>query len=55
MRVPSGSACQARQSGFGRELGPQGLATYQQIKHIHVGQASTPAEKYYTQMLLDDA
>jgi aldehyde dehydrogenase (NAD+) len=36
-----------KQSGFGRELGPQGLAEYQQLKHIHVGQPSDPSEKPY--------
>jgi aldehyde dehydrogenase (NAD+) len=42
-----------KQSGFGRELGPQGLGEFQQIKHIHVGQPADPAEKYYFGMLLD--
>lgn len=43
-----------KRSGFGRELGPEGLSEYQQIKHIHVGQATGPEEKYYTGLLLDD-
>lgn len=42
-----------KQSGFGRELGPQGLAEYQQIKHIHVGEATGADDKYYFGMLLD--
>ncbi len=42
-----------KRSGFGRELGPQGLAEYQQIKHIHVGEPSGVDEKYYFGMLLD--
>ena len=42
-----------KKSGFGRELGPQGLAEYQQIKHIHVGEPSGVDEKYYFGMLLD--
>ena len=33
-----------KQSGVGRELGPWGLAAYQEIKHIHVGE-SVPAEQ----------
>jgi aldehyde dehydrogenase (NAD+) len=42
-----------KSSGFGRELGPQGLAEYQQVKHIHVGESSSVDEKYYFGMLLD--
>ncbi len=43
-----------KQSGFGRELGPWGLAEYQQIKHIHVGEPTDAAAKFYFGMLLDD-
>jgi aldehyde dehydrogenase (NAD+) len=42
-----------KQSGFGRELGPQGLAEFQQLKHIHVGQPSDVGEKYYFGLLFD--
>jgi aldehyde dehydrogenase (NAD+) len=41
-----------KKSGFGRELGPQGLDEYQQLKHIHVGEATGPNEKFYFGMLL---
>jgi aldehyde dehydrogenase (NAD+) len=43
-----------KQSGFGRELGPWGLAEYQQIKHIHVGEPADAAAKFYFGMLLAD-
>jgi aldehyde dehydrogenase (NAD+) len=44
-----------KQSGFGRELGPEGLAEYQQIKHIHVGEPSDAAEKSaYLGLLFDE-
>ncbi len=42
-----------KKSGFGRELGPEGLEAYMQVKHIHVGESSTPDDKYYTGILLD--
>jgi aldehyde dehydrogenase (NAD+) len=42
-----------KKSGYGRELGPQGLAEYQQLKHIHLGEATGAEEKYYFGMLLD--
>ncbi len=41
-----------KQSGFGRELGPWGLAEYQQLKHIHVGEPATVDEKFYFSLLL---
>ncbi len=41
-------------SGFGRELGPEGLRAYQQIKHVHVGQPEGPDVKYYFGLLLDE-
>jgi aldehyde dehydrogenase (NAD+) len=43
-----------KQSGFGRELGPQGLAEFQQLKHIHIGEPSDAAEKQYLGLLFDD-
>jgi aldehyde dehydrogenase (NAD+) len=42
-----------KMSGIGRELGPSGLAGYQQIKHIHVGQPTGPDEKFYFGLLMD--
>jgi aldehyde dehydrogenase (NAD+) len=38
-----------KQSGIGRELGPWGLAEYQQLKHVHIGEPSSP--KSYMAML----
>jgi betaine-aldehyde dehydrogenase len=44
-----------KQSGFGRELGPQGLDEFQQIKHIHVGEATDAADKAaYLGLLFDE-
>jgi aldehyde dehydrogenase (NAD+) len=43
-----------KQSGFGRELGPQGLAEFQQLKHIHIGEPSDAAAKEYLGLLLDE-
>ncbi|MCB9532934.1 MAG: aldehyde dehydrogenase [Myxococcales bacterium] len=42
-----------KQSGIGRELGPDGLSAYQITKHIHVGQPTGVDEKYYFTMLID--
>ena len=43
-----------KQSGTGRELGPEGLRSYQVTKHIHVGQpAEDPMEKHYFMILVD--
>jgi betaine-aldehyde dehydrogenase len=32
-----------KQSGFGRELGPAGLAEYQEVKHIHQNLRPAPS------------
>jgi aldehyde dehydrogenase (NAD+) len=42
-----------KQSGVGRELGPWGLHEYQEIKHIHVGQAAPADQKIYLGMLFN--
>ena len=42
-----------KQSGIGRELGPWGLHEYQEIKHIHVGQAVPADQKIYLGMLFN--
>jgi aldehyde dehydrogenase (NAD+) len=42
-----------KQSGFGRELGKWGLAEYQQLKHIHIGEPAGAAEKFYFGLLMD--
>jgi aldehyde dehydrogenase (NAD+) len=42
-----------KQSGFGRELGPAGLAEFQQLKHIHLGQPSGPEEKPYLSLIFE--
>jgi acyl-CoA reductase-like NAD-dependent aldehyde dehydrogenase len=38
-----------KHSGIGRELGPWGLSEYQQLKHVHIGEPSSP--KPYTALL----
>ena len=43
-----------KQSGFGRELGPQGLGEFQQLKHIHIGEPTDVAEKPYFSLIFDD-
>ena len=36
-----------KQSGFGRELGPQGPDGYLEVKHVHVDQSPTLPQKYW--------
>lgn len=43
-----------KQSGVGRELGPQGLLEYTQVKHIHVDQALDRATKFWYGYTLND-
>ncbi|MDE0882417.1 MAG: aldehyde dehydrogenase family protein [Myxococcota bacterium] len=43
-----------KQSGIGRELGPQGLDAYFEFKHIHVGRSSSRPEKHYLSMILKE-
>lgn len=43
-----------KRSGFGRELGPEGLETYRQVKHIHVGEPQSLEDKYYFGMTLGE-
>lgn len=51
LRFPFGGY---KQSGIGREMGPQGLEEYEQIKHIHVGEPDLSG-KYYFNWLLNPA
>lgn len=43
-----------KQSGVGRELGPEGLVEYTQSKHVHVGLGSRPADKMGLGLLLTE-
>jgi aldehyde dehydrogenase (NAD+) len=42
-----------KQSGFGRELSHEGLAIFQQTKHIHVGQPTGSDTKIYFNLVID--
>ncbi|MFN7954882.1 MAG: aldehyde dehydrogenase family protein [bacterium] len=42
-----------KRSGIGRELGPMGLDIYQETKHIHVGEPTDAATKFYFGMLFN--
>ena len=42
-----------KQSGFGRELSHEGLAIFQQTKHIHVGQPTDSDTKIYFNLVID--
>jgi acyl-CoA reductase-like NAD-dependent aldehyde dehydrogenase len=43
-----------KQSGVGRELGPQGLLEYTQVKHIHVDLALDRSKKFWYDYILND-
>jgi acyl-CoA reductase-like NAD-dependent aldehyde dehydrogenase len=43
-----------KQSGVGRELGPQGLLEYTQAKHIHVDLALDRSRKFWYDYILND-
>jgi aldehyde dehydrogenase (NAD+) len=43
-----------KQSGVGRELGPQGLLEYTQVKHIHVDLALNRSKKMWYDFLFSD-
>jgi acyl-CoA reductase-like NAD-dependent aldehyde dehydrogenase len=43
-----------KQSGVGRELGPQGLLEYTQVKHIHVDLTLDRSKKFWYDYTLND-
>jgi acyl-CoA reductase-like NAD-dependent aldehyde dehydrogenase len=43
-----------KQSGVGRELGPQGLLELTQVKHIHVDLGLTRSQKFWYDYVLND-
>jgi aldehyde dehydrogenase (NAD+) len=43
-----------KQSGVGRELGPQGLLEYTQVKHIHVDLALERSKKFWYDYIFND-
>jgi acyl-CoA reductase-like NAD-dependent aldehyde dehydrogenase/alcohol dehydrogenase class IV len=43
-----------KQSGVGRELGPEGLVEYTQSKHVHVGLGVPPSDKMGLRLLLEE-
>jgi acyl-CoA reductase-like NAD-dependent aldehyde dehydrogenase len=49
LRFPFGGC---RQSGFGSELGKWGLMEYHDLKHIHTGEDTPAAGKFYLQLPL---
>jgi acyl-CoA reductase-like NAD-dependent aldehyde dehydrogenase len=44
-----------KQSGIGREFGLEGILEYTEVKHVHVDQTATAAEKFWYQTVLGAA